>query len=261
MYMNKKVVVFDLDETLGFFTQFGIFCEGLNDYFQNNNFFYEHFNSLLDLYPEFLRPNILTILNYIVKKKKEGECYKIMMYTNNQGGKKWLHYLKKYFEYKLDSLIFDKIIGAFKIQGQKIELNRTSHNKSFKDFINCTKLPDNIELCFIDDVFHEKMIDEKVFYINVKPYVHNIEMNMLNNRFLNSTIGKNVVNKEEFTKKINEFFKLSKYLMKPKTKKEQDIDNVVTKKMFLHIKQFFYENNKKSLRKKKRKKKQTLKIR
>ncbi len=49
--------------------------------------------------------------------------------------------------------------------------------------------------------------------------------------------------------------------MKPKTKKEQDIDNVVTKKMFLHIKQFFYENNKKSLRKKKKKKKQTLKIR
>ena len=35
MYMNapKKIVVFDLDETLGYFTEFGILCDCLNKYF------------------------------------------------------------------------------------------------------------------------------------------------------------------------------------------------------------------------------------
>ena len=31
-----KIVVFDLDETLGYFTEFGIFCDCLNKYFKTN---------------------------------------------------------------------------------------------------------------------------------------------------------------------------------------------------------------------------------
>ena len=61
---NKKVVVFDLDETLGSFVELGSFCTLLDDYFNNSNKAYSIFNELLDLYPEFLRPNIINILNY-----------------------------------------------------------------------------------------------------------------------------------------------------------------------------------------------------
>ena len=70
MEMPHKIVVFDLDETLGYFTEFGIFCDCLNNYFKNNNYSELNFNLLLDLYPEFTRPKIMNILEYLKNKKK-----------------------------------------------------------------------------------------------------------------------------------------------------------------------------------------------
>jgi len=89
--MNKqlKIVVFDLDETLGYFTEFGIFCDCLNKYFKNNEYSNTHFNELLDLYPEFIRPKIINTLKYLKSKKMVNKCYKVMIYTNNQGDKQW----------------------------------------------------------------------------------------------------------------------------------------------------------------------------
>ena len=75
-----KIVVFDLDETLGYFTEFGIFCDCLNYYFKNNEYSEKNFNELLNLFPEFLRPKILSILQYLKQKKKENKCYKIIFY-------------------------------------------------------------------------------------------------------------------------------------------------------------------------------------
>ncbi len=46
-----KIVVFDLDETLGYFTEFGIFCDCLNYYFKNNEYSEKNFNELLNLFP------------------------------------------------------------------------------------------------------------------------------------------------------------------------------------------------------------------
>ena len=92
MNTPHKIVVFDLDETLGYFTEFGIFCDCLNTYFKNNNYSEQHFNSLLDLYPEFVRPKLFKILDYLKTKKMNNKCKKIMIYTNNQGiGNKSVH--------------------------------------------------------------------------------------------------------------------------------------------------------------------------
>ena len=57
-----KIVVFDLDETLGYFVEFGIFWDSLNLYLIKNNkkgLNQNDFNNILDLYPEFIRPNII----------------------------------------------------------------------------------------------------------------------------------------------------------------------------------------------------------
>jgi len=153
--MNKpyKIVVFDLDETLGYFTEFGIFCDCLNYYFKNDKYSDIHFNELLDLFPEFIRPKIFSILKYLKLKKEENKCYKVMIYTNNQGHKNWALNIKKYFDTKIDYKLFDQIIAAFKVRGKPVELGRTSHDKTIDDFINCTKLPTDIEICFIDDVY------------------------------------------------------------------------------------------------------------
>ena len=130
--MNKplKIVVFDLDETLGYFTEFGIFCDCLNKYFKNNEYSNTHFTELLDLYPEFIRPKIINTLKYLKSKKMENKCYKVMIYTNNQGDKQWAINIKKYFDNKVNYELFDKIIAAFKVRGKQVEIGRTSHDKN-----------------------------------------------------------------------------------------------------------------------------------
>ena len=194
---HYKIVVFDLDETLGYFTEFGIFCDCLNDYFKNNQYSERNFNELLNLFPEFLRPKILSILQYLKIKKKENKCYKVMIYTNNQGDKSWAMNIKNYFDEELNYKLFDQIIAAFKVRGEQIEMGRTSHDKTINDFISCTKLPEDIEICFIDDVYHSGMNDDKVYYINVKPYYHKLSIEHMMLKFLDSKLGKDVKNKQD----------------------------------------------------------------
>jgi type II secretory pathway component GspD/PulD (secretin) len=136
-----KIVIFDLDETLGYFTQFGILWDCLNKYLCKNNtnsniILNQHiFNNILNLYPEFIRPNIINILKYLVHQKKTLICEKIMIYTNNQGPKEWVNYIIKYFENEINYSLFDQIISAFKQNGKIIEICRTTSSKTHKDLI------------------------------------------------------------------------------------------------------------------------------
>ena len=102
------------------------------------------------MFSEFLRPNILTILKFILEKKRENKCNSIMIYTNNQGPKTWTRMISNYFDAKLGEKTFDRIISAFKVHGKIVEMSRTSHDKSMKDLIRCTKIENNTEICFLD---------------------------------------------------------------------------------------------------------------
>ena len=133
-----KIVVFDLDETLGYFTQYGIFWDSLGNYLKikhKSALTQTDFDAILDLFPEFIRPNIMTILNYLKKKKRSLYCEKVIIYTNNQAPRSWCIMIKSYFENKVRYKLFDQIIAAFKINGKQIELCRTSHLKTHKDFL------------------------------------------------------------------------------------------------------------------------------
>ena len=234
--INKKVVVFDLDETLGYFGELGRFCNLLDEYYKNPNKSYSIFNELMDLYPEFIRPNIMNILKYLIQKKKENKCQAVMIYTNNTGERKWAEHIKGYFEHKLTSKIFEQIIAAFKINGKVVEINRTSHDKCVDDFFRCTRLPPDIEICFVDDIFHPKMSNDNVYYIHVKEYKHMLPSNEMLNRYLNSPLSNDIKNKDEFQQ--FSAFNL-KYSVVEKDKHEHDIDIIVSKKMLEHIKEFF----------------------
>lgn len=247
-----KIVVFDLDETLGYFTEFGIFCDCLNNYFKNDSYSNTNFNELLDLYPNFLRPRILNILQYLKGKKKENKCYKVMIYTNNQGDRSWAMNIKKYFDTKVKYELFDKIIAAFKVRGQPVELGRTSHDKTMDDFIRCTKLPENIEVCFIDDIHHSGMEEDNVYYINVKPYKHQLRIETMMTEFMKSRLGNKIKNREHFTTNMIDNFKRYNYRIHQKTLKEQEIDDIIGKRMLQHMKQFFYEKTNRTFKKKKK---------
>jgi hypothetical protein len=238
-----KIVVFDLDETLGYFVEFGIFWDSLSLYvskYLNKELNQRDFNSVMDLYPEFFRPNIINILSYLKKKKQSKECQKIMIYTNNQGSRKWCEQIVSYFETKLNKYkLFDQIISAFKINGKQIEFCRTTNNKTYTDLIRCTKLPTNAEIFYLDDTFYPEMSNEHIYYINIKPYVHALPFNEIYKRFLDSKliISSSVFN--EFIDFMNKEIKKYNFKVIQKHTNDYEIDKILSKKIMVHLHDFF----------------------
>ncbi len=227
-----KIVVFDLDETLGYFSELGMLFDCLSKHRQISQ---EEFNQILDLYPEFIRPNIINILNYLKKKKVSRACSKIMIYTNNQGPKSWAEQIIAYFESKVHYKLFDQIVCAFKVNGKQVEMNRTSHDKTHSDFIRCTQIPADTQICFLDDVYHPDMANDNIYYINIKPYIYDLPINEMVKRFTNSKIGtemKDIVKNENFD-----------YKYSPKEPKDLEIDVILGKSIMSHLKLFFSKNN------------------
>ena len=242
MNCSSNIVVFDLDETLGYFMELGMFWDALKSYIKQSNLNKKNidqnlFNNVLDLYPEFLRPNIIDILNYLKKKKEKNHCDKLMIYTNNQGPTEWAKYIINYFETKINYKIFDQIIAAFKVQGQRVELCRTTHMKTHSDLIKCTKIPENTRICFLDDVFYPDMKNDNIYYINVKPYTHDLDFNDMINRFLNSGIL--IDDPTSCREHILDFMKRYNYIYVGKTAPAQEVDKVVSKKIIQHLHTFF----------------------
>lgn len=238
-----KVVVFDLDETLGYFTQYSIFWDSLSDYIKikNKNVLTQtDFNEILDLFPEFLRPNIVNILLYLKTKKKSNCCHKMMIYTNNVGPREWAQHIVSYFENKIDYKLVDQIIAAFKINGKRIEICRTTQNKTHKDLIKCTKIPIDAEICFMDDSIFPDMTHDNIYYINIKPYYYDLSFEDMVNRFSTSEIGKKIIgNDTDFNGLMIENIKLYKYIIVDKDEKEYEVDKVLGKRIISHLQAFF----------------------
>ena len=257
-----KIIVFDLDETLGYFTQLGIFWDCLNEYF-NQTLTQIDFNNILDLYPEFLRPNIIDILFYLKNKKITNCCNKIMIYTNNQGPKEWCQHIIHYFDKKINYKLFDQIIAAFKVNGEKVELCRTTHNKTHTDLVKCSQMPSNTQICFLDDKYHPEMTNENIYYINVKPYYYDLPFEVMLSRFKNSKVYNRSIN-DKFDSNVMDCINKYNYKYTFKTVSENNIDTIVSKQMFVHLKLFLrkkptesvskYTKNKKIKKNKTRKK-------
>ena len=244
-----KIVVFDLDESLGYFTEYGIFWDSLKDYLKKkskSDLTQHDFEVILDLYPEFLRPNIINILKYLKEKKKQNCCHKMMIYTNNNGPKEWARNIINYFEKKINYKLIDQIIAAFKINGKRVEICRTTHSKTHNDLIKCTKIPIDAEICFIDDYFYPEMTHDNIYYINIKPYYHDLEFNEMLLRFKNSEIGKKIIGDEtDFDTLMNEHINLFKYVVTKKSESEYDVDKILGKHIISHL-QVFFNNAKKN---------------
>ena len=247
MSKPDKIVVFDLDETLGCFVELGMFCDALSSYLKHKLSDNE-FNEVLDIFPEFLRPNIINILKYLMSQRNNGKCRKLMIYTNNQGPREWCERISKYFDTKTGGKTFDKIIAAFKVKGEIIEIGRTSHNKSVSDLIRCANLPENTEICFLDDQYHRLMEEEKVFYINVKPYIFNMPYKDMALRYLKKC--KLNVDNEEFINFINTHMSKYKFTVINKKPEDKDIDLIISKQIMIYLEEFFNKKGKNKTRRK-----------
>jgi len=252
----KRVIAFDLDETLGSFSELYILWSILQDMCEDH--YPVDFNQLLDLYPEFLRYGILHILEYLHEKKETGQCKKLYIYTNNQCSLNWINLISKYFNYKLDlkNDLFDKIIYAFKIDSKRVEVDRTTHSKTYNDFMKCTMIPSSAEICFIDNSYYSKMKNEKVYYIQPASYHHSLRTDTILQRFLQSPLAKKIPCKNGCD--LYPFLKLQFSIFSsnntPRAKntalKRQETDILVIQKMMFHVKEFFFVSQMKKYTKK-----------
>jgi len=234
---KKKVIVFDLDETIGSFSDLEILWTALGelDFFELTQ---SSFNQLLDLYPEFLRCGILNILDFLYYKKTKGHCYKLFIYTNNRFPKQWTSLIINYIEqkHKFPGL-FDQLICAFKINDTIVEPGRTGGTKTHSDLIRCSLIPRTSEICFIDDRHFENMETGRVYYIQPKPYIHMMLTSDIISRLCQSNIvdslDRNVMEKYLSGKFINH-----NTTLKPTS--EIAIDRIVSQKLMFHIQEFFH---------------------
>ena len=254
LYTNYAMV-FDLDETLGHFSQIATFWNLTNNYLSYPIFDNKIFFKLLDSFQEFLRPNILKLLNNLKRKKQRGKCDYVIIFTNNTN-KQWVEIIKEYFHYRIKYPLFDKIIAGFRDYGNQVEICRTSHDKSHKDFINCSKLPSNTKICFLDDLEHQQMENPNVLYIHIKPYKQHAKFIKMADIFYKQ-------NKAIFLKNNNTYEDYSKYIINStkkykleyleKSNTEKNIDYMLSDQIIKEINKFFKTRPKNFTIKKKKK--------
>jgi hypothetical protein len=175
-------------------------------------------------------------------KKETKSCNGVMIYTNNQGPKEWVYFIKNYFEQKIHSKLFDQIICAFKVNGKQVEISRTTHDKTYSDFIKCTKIPTTAKICFLDDLYHPEMNNHNVYYIKIKPYTYNLSFEILIQRFISSEIGKKLIQDESydyFSDFVKNYINNYDFVYNNKTQEEYEIDKIITKKTMTHLQHFF----------------------
>ena len=155
--MSEKIIVFDLDNTIGFFEQFIYILNCLSTPDLSYNY-------LFDLFPECFRPNIFEIFTYLLQQKKNDKIKSVLLYSNNNNE----YFVKKvieYIHYKLNEPLFDCVIT-------KDHPYRKIKVKHIDDLIVCSNgiITFFSKICFIDDKEHLSMITEQVFYIRCENY-------------------------------------------------------------------------------------------
>ena len=256
--LPQKMVVFDLDETLGCFIELGIFWDALENYYKDT-LSVDKFNELLDIFPEFFRPNIFKILDFVHRKKTVNKCNKIIIYTNNQGPTSWAQMISEYFNHKLGykkigCKLFDLIIPAYMVGGKIVEPNRTTHDKCFDDLLRCTKMPKTTEVCFVDDLYHPLMKTSNVSYINIKPYHFAMPFADMATRYYDKVVAKSsssssMPDKNDFIADIVKFMKRYNYIIPHKGEEEKKDDKQMSKSLLSHLEDFLKKGSIKNTRK------------
>ena len=242
---KKIVIAWDLDETLGCFVELGMLWDTLSK-FSSHKLTDNDFFKLLDAYPMFIRPDIMKVLKLLKRQKKTNKRLMVVLFTNNQGPESWAQLIVKYFDHKLRYKLFDTVIPAYKVDGKQVAKCRTSHEKKYSDLLDCLELPKETPVCFIDDQQHNQMMKDDVDYILIKPYESSLPFNKLLETLTKSGLAKQFdVDSEATTQKMKEFLEEYSLDVNIKSKRDLDIDKIVTKRLYNHIQEYLKQHLKK----------------
>jgi hypothetical protein len=181
-----KYVVFDLDETLGYFTELSIIWNCLKTVMNLHTT--AQFHKLCQVFEnDFFRPGIFRTMAYL---RDNRDKVKVVLYTNNTGSIAWLKMILSYMENKVGAPgLFDTIVPGFDPRGPSTQM-RTSYNKTYEEIKRCAKIPHDAKVIFFDDLEHPGMLDKNVTYIKVKPYVRS-----LSSSYIIRKLGNNITPK------------------------------------------------------------------
>jgi len=242
-----RIAVFDMDETLGTFSDLSEFIYTLARILKlvhtnPDKVIQDNFNAIVDLYPEVLRPKIMDTMQFLVKMKRVHKCEHVMIYTNNTGPREWTESIKNYFNYKSGVSLFDRVIGAFKRpNGEPVEVRRTSHDKTYNDLVRCTNLEGNIEVFFVDDRAHPGMHTSNVYVIEVKPYERRIDQSVFIKRFMSSHLyhSLGISTSQAAVSKLKSMIENQKKGHVEYTDDEREVDELVGETILEKVKWFF----------------------
>ena len=189
-----KVIVFDLDDTIGHFEEISIFLHGLQLIIGRSRIPDKYIFKLLDIWPKFFRAGIMEIFEIIKAEKKNNKCVKAVIYTNNMGPRSWTLLIKRYIEKKLRYKLFDKVITAYR--PRELTNHRTTHSKTYSDLIKSTGYGKDAKFLFLDDQSHPLMMHSKIKYIHVYPYNYGVPFHQMIHDFVNSKYGKIIPHSE-----------------------------------------------------------------
>lgn len=243
----KKIFVFDLDETIGHFSEIYRlfqFIEIMETKYKQNFFNNEKecLFYLLDLFPEVFRYGIDIIFSYLYKKNNENQLTYVYIYTNNICIPiTWTTYISEYIENKWNlPNLFTNIVRAFKINGKIVENKRSTGEKTYNDFLHCVQLPKDTSLCFIDNTEYVQMKHNYVYYLQPKPFFIDLSVFQIIDRFVQDFQSKcnNIMNIQE---EIYNYYKEKDYVITNSNKSDEDklIDINITKKILYCVQKFY----------------------
>ena len=150
-----KNIVFDFDETIGYFEQIIDIIRHTKKTSKLEVF--EFFN----LFPLVFRTNIFDIFNYIVRLKKEKKIKSVILYSNNNNDV-FIEYVLSYIHETLNFPLFDLSISLKQTQNK---------NKNLTDLLKYSNglLTKKSSIFFIDDKEYDNMKSIK-YYIKCESY-------------------------------------------------------------------------------------------
>ena len=204
---QNKLVVFDMDETLGYFSQLYVIWTSLVK-LSNSKLSVFDFYRLSDIYIFYYHPTVFKTLKFL-----KDNNIKTIIFTNNQGLYWWPKLIALYLNYKVtgenstsyEKNVFKTVIGSYILQNKINDKRRTSVMKKFSDLKNIMKLNNNSKVLFLDDQDHPEMRSPSVDYFRFPQYVIMLPPTSIVNIFLHSIYGKQFIQKNNIS--INFFIK------------------------------------------------------
>ena len=183
--MNKNVV-FDFDETIGYFEQIIEIIKHTKKTSKIEVF------ELFKSFPLVFRTNIFDIFYYIVRLKKEKKIKSVILYSNNNNDV-FIDYVLSFIHQTLNYTLFDL----------SISLNQTHNkNKNLSDLLNYSNglLNNKSSIFFIDDKEYNDMKMIK-YYIKCESYKYVYPNSMIQSK-LNLNVNINFNDKISISQSI-----------------------------------------------------------